>query len=87
MSWIPLQSIINKIQEQKFFWHRAPETKYLTIRVDTRDDYAVLMDGDGKLIAETIDQLNEFFDKLNSEADETDAGLWKVQKQLNRRSE
>lgn len=69
MSWIPFDKIVEKIKTRKFNWLLESRTKYLVIRIDTRDDYATLSDRDGKLIASTEEELDKFFDKLNKKAE------------------
>lgn len=82
MSWINLDVVVEKIKNRKFFWHRAPNMKYVNIRIDMRDGRCILTDRNGELIADNEEGLIELFDKLNSEADDSDAGLYEVQKNL-----
>lgn len=69
MSWIPADYLLDKIKNRRFNWLASTQLKYLDIRIDTRDDHAILLDRHGKVVATTVEQLDTLFDELNAKAD------------------
>lgn len=48
--WIDLKKILEVIESDYFYWGNHSRLKYLNIRIDTRDNHAVLFDRDDKEI-------------------------------------
>lgn len=69
MSWIPLKKIIKHLENRKFNWLADGRTKYLQIRIDTRDDHAVLLDRDGNVLAKSEKELDALFETLNAKGE------------------
>lgn len=69
MTWIPLDYVIAKLKERKFSWLANWDLKYINIRIDMRDDHCVVLDRHDKVLAESKEQLDELFKKLDQESE------------------
>lgn len=48
VKWIPLDEAVEIIKEFDAGWPHNFKFKYLSLRIDTRDNHCVMMDRDGK---------------------------------------
>lgn len=70
MSWIPLDHVITRIKNRKWFWSGcASHLKYINVRIDTRDDHAIVLDRDGKIVARDQEEFDQLFDELDAQAE------------------
>jgi hypothetical protein len=53
--WISLDRIVRVLRHPDFYWGNIPRAKYLELRIDTRDNCALIMDRNGKPV--TIEDL------------------------------
>ncbi len=70
MTWMPLARISELLTNRKWFWCFTPDAwdlKYIDIRVDTRDNCCVVKDRNGKVIAESLAELETLFLKLDAD--------------------
>lgn len=59
--WIPLDYIIDKWSKRKFNWLVDPDTKYISIRIDSRDDRCVITLRNGHIL-KNQKEFDEWFD-------------------------
>lgn len=45
VEWYPLAEVVKLLDEKKWSWPYSPETKYIEIRVDTRDNHCLVFAG------------------------------------------